>query len=143
LRVILYSHLRTPPGARVFADTAERGVWIFTASGDQQRSRALEARGAQVEQIGDTSPLDPAQVLRVLGKSGINEVLVEAGATLAGALVQQQCVDELLLYVAPLLLGDRARGLLQLPEPPSLEQARRFEVFETVMLGQDQRIRLR
>jgi diaminohydroxyphosphoribosylaminopyrimidine deaminase / 5-amino-6-(5-phosphoribosylamino)uracil reductase len=68
---------------------------------------------------------------------------VEAGATLAGALVQQQCVDELLLYVAPVLLGDRARGLLQLPEPPSLEQARRFEVFETVMLGQDQRIRLR
>jgi diaminohydroxyphosphoribosylaminopyrimidine deaminase/5-amino-6-(5-phosphoribosylamino)uracil reductase len=143
LRVILDSNLRTPLEARVFADTVERGVWIFTASGDHQRIMALEARGARVEQIGDAAPLDLAQVLRVLGKSGINEVLVEAGATLAGALVQQQCIDELLLYVAPLVLGDRARGLLRLPEPLSLEQARRFEVFETMMLGQDQRIRLR
>jgi diaminohydroxyphosphoribosylaminopyrimidine deaminase/5-amino-6-(5-phosphoribosylamino)uracil reductase len=143
LRVILDSHLRTPPDARVFADTVERGVWIFTASNDRQRILALEARGARVEHIGEAAQLDPAQVLRVLGKSGINEVLVEAGATLAGALVQQQCVDELLLYVAPVVLGDRARGLLNLPEPPSLAQARRFEVFETLSLGQDQRIRLR
>ena len=61
--------------------------------------------------------LDLAQVLRVLGKAGVNEVLVEAGATLAGALIEQRCVDELLLYVAPMVLGDRARGLLRLPEP--------------------------
>jgi diaminohydroxyphosphoribosylaminopyrimidine deaminase/5-amino-6-(5-phosphoribosylamino)uracil reductase len=73
----------------------------------------------------------------------MNEVLVEAGATLAGALVQQQCVDELLLYVAPVVLGDTARGLLKLPEPLSLAQARRFEVLETTMVGADQRIRLR
>ncbi|MGC1459706.1 MAG: bifunctional diaminohydroxyphosphoribosylaminopyrimidine deaminase/5-amino-6-(5-phosphoribosylamino)uracil reductase RibD [Steroidobacteraceae bacterium] len=143
LRIILDSQLRTPPGARVFADTAKGGVWIFTASPDRQRIMALEARGARVEQIGEAARLDAAQVLRVLGKSGINEVLVEAGATLAGALVQQQCVDELLLYVAPVVLGDRARGLLNLPEPLSLAQARRFEIFETRILGQDQRIRLR
>ncbi|HEV2702663.1 MAG TPA: bifunctional diaminohydroxyphosphoribosylaminopyrimidine deaminase/5-amino-6-(5-phosphoribosylamino)uracil reductase RibD [Steroidobacteraceae bacterium] len=143
LRVILDNQLRTPPGARVFADTAERGVWIFTASDDHERMRALEARGARVERIGEAAPLDPAQVLGVLGKAGINEVLVEAGATLAGALVDRQCVDELLLYVAPVVLGDRARGLLRLPEPQSLEQARRFEIFETLTLGQDQRLRLR
>ncbi len=89
LRVILDSHLRTPPQARIFADTAERGVWIFTTSNDRQRIAALEARGARVERVGEGVAPDPAQVLRVLGKSGINEVLVEAGATLAGALVQQ------------------------------------------------------
>ncbi len=143
LRVILDNALRTPPGARIFADTAERGVWIFTTTGDPQRIMALEARGARVEQIGDTAPLALAQVLRVLGKAGVNEVLVEAGATLAGALIEQRCVDELLLYVAPLVLGDRARGLLRLPEPASLDEARRFEIFETATLGQDQRIRLR
>jgi diaminohydroxyphosphoribosylaminopyrimidine deaminase/5-amino-6-(5-phosphoribosylamino)uracil reductase len=143
LRIILDSQLRTPPGARVFADTAQGGVWIFTASADRQRIAALEARGARLERMPEALPLDPAQVLRILGKSGINELLVEAGATLAGSLVQQQCVDELLLYVAPVVLGERARGLLRLPEPPSLEQARRFEVFETLTLGQDQRIRLR
>ena len=82
-------------------------------------------------------------MLALLGKAGINEVLVEAGATLAGALIEQHCVDELLLYVAPVVLGDRARGLLKLPEPQALAQARRFEVFETVAVGTDQRIRLR
>jgi diaminohydroxyphosphoribosylaminopyrimidine deaminase/5-amino-6-(5-phosphoribosylamino)uracil reductase len=87
--------------------------------------------------------VDIAHVLNVLGNAGVNEVLVEAGATLAGAMVQQQCVDELLLYVAPVVLGDRARGLLQLPEPSSLAQARRFEVFESLAVGADQRIRLR
>jgi diaminohydroxyphosphoribosylaminopyrimidine deaminase / 5-amino-6-(5-phosphoribosylamino)uracil reductase len=143
LRVILDSQLRTPPTARVLTDTVERGVWIFTASSDRQRILALEARGARIEQIGEVGPLDPAQVLRVLGKAGMNEVLVEAGATLAGTLVQQRCIDELLLYLAPLVLGDRARGLLQLPEPLTLAQAQRFEIFDTVMLGQDQRIRLR
>ncbi len=51
--------------------------------------------------------------------------------------------DELLLYVAPIVLGDAARGLLQLPEPLALEQARRFEVFESVAVGADRRIRLR
>ncbi len=107
-------------------------------------SLALQARGARVEQIGEVGPLDPAQVLRVLGQAGINEVLVEAGATLAGALVQQRCVDELLLYVAPLVLGDRARGLLQLPEPQSRWRRRgASRCLKPLMLGQDQRIRLR
>lgn len=143
LRVILDSELRTPPAARVFEGAGEQGVWIFTATDDPLRTAALAARGARVERAAGAATVDIARVLAVLGNAGINEVLVEAGATLAGALVQQQCVDELLLYVAPVVLGDRARGLLMLPEPPSLAQARRFEVFETVAVGADQRIRLR
>ncbi len=143
LRVILDSELRTPPQARVFDATGAQGVWIFTASTDAKRMAALSARGARIERCASAGKVDIAQVLAMLGKAGINEVLVEAGATLAGALVEQRCVDELLLYVAPLVLGERARGLLQLPEPPTLEQARRFEVFETVAVGADQRIRLR
>jgi diaminohydroxyphosphoribosylaminopyrimidine deaminase/5-amino-6-(5-phosphoribosylamino)uracil reductase len=138
LRVILDSALRTPPSARVFADAAAQGVWIFTACTDRDRIAALEARGARIEQT-----VALAQVLARLGKAGVNELLVEAGATLAGALVQQQCVDELLLYVAPVVLGERARGLLQLPEPHSLPQARRFEVIESVAVGADLRISLR
>jgi diaminohydroxyphosphoribosylaminopyrimidine deaminase/5-amino-6-(5-phosphoribosylamino)uracil reductase len=70
-------------------------------------------------------------------------VLVEAGAILGGAFVQQQCVDELLLYVAPIVLGDRARGLVNMLEPQSLSQARRFELIESVPLGTDLRLRLR
>jgi diaminohydroxyphosphoribosylaminopyrimidine deaminase/5-amino-6-(5-phosphoribosylamino)uracil reductase len=138
LRVILDSGLRTPPGARLFAGAAAQGVWIFTTSTDPERVAALAARGARIERATGL-----AQVLEKLGKAGINELLVEAGATLAGALIQQQCVDELLLYVAPVVLGDRARGLLHLPEPQSLPQARRFAMIESVAIGADQRLRLR
>lgn len=155
LRVILDSSLRMPPGARVFDGAGSQSVWIFTVCTDRQRIAALEARGARVEhtdpvtpigtgaQAGAAAQVDLAQVLASLGKAGVNEVLVEAGATLAGALVQQRCVDELLLYVAPVVLGDRARGLLKLTEPQSLPQARRFEIIETVAVGADLRIRLR
>lgn len=142
-RVILDSQLRTPPAARVLAGAAESAVWIFTTCTDAQRSAALQARGARVERAGSAGPVDLALVLRALAQAGMNEVLVEAGATLAGALVEQQCVDELLLYVAPLLLGDHGRGLLKVPEPPSLALARRFEVIETRAVGADQRIRLK
>jgi diaminohydroxyphosphoribosylaminopyrimidine deaminase/5-amino-6-(5-phosphoribosylamino)uracil reductase len=143
MRVILDSKLATPPGARVFDGAGEQGVWIFTASVDRQRIAALEARGARVEQAGSAGQVDIAQVLKVLGDASVNEVLVEAGATLAGALVDQHWADELLLYVAPVVLGDSARALLQLPEPASLAQARRFEVIETIAVGADQRVRLR
>jgi diaminohydroxyphosphoribosylaminopyrimidine deaminase/5-amino-6-(5-phosphoribosylamino)uracil reductase len=148
LRVILDSTLKTPPTARVFDGTVGQGVWIFTACTDQSRIAALEARGARVVQAsamaqdGGVAQVDLAQVLAELGKSGINEVLVEAGATLAGALVQQQCVDELLLYVAPVVLGEGARGLFRLPQPQSLSQARRFALLESVSVGTDLRIRL-
>jgi diaminohydroxyphosphoribosylaminopyrimidine deaminase / 5-amino-6-(5-phosphoribosylamino)uracil reductase len=139
LRVILDSGLRTPPGARVFdGAAAQGGVWIFTTCTDRDRIAALQARGARIEPgVGLT------QVLARLGKAGVNELLVEAGATLAGALIQQHCVDELLLYVAPVVLGTRARALLDLPEPQSLPQAQRFTMIETVAVGADQRLRLR
>jgi len=139
LRVILDRDLRTPPAARLFDGAVSEGVWIFTASSDRSRSAALAARGARLERTDG----DLAQVLTRLGSAGVNELLVEAGATLAGAFVAQQCVDELLLYVAPMMLGDRARGLLNLPEPLSLAQARRFAIFESVAVGADLRIRLR
>jgi len=143
LRVILDSDLSTPPGARVFEGAAERGVWIFTTSRDRTRADALAARGARIEQAGTGAQVDIAQVLSALAKADVNEVLVEAGATLAGALVREQRVDELLLYVAPVVLGNSARPLLALPEPASLAQAQRFAVVETVSLGADLRVRLR
>ena len=142
-RIILDSELRTPPDARVLAGTPEASVWIFTTCADAQRSAALQERGARVELAGSPGPVDLALTLRALAQAGMNELLVEAGATLAGALVEQQCVDELLLYLAPVVLGDRGRGLLKVPEPASLAQARRFEVIETIAVGPDQRIRLR
>ena len=83
---------------------------------------------------------DLSQVLRVLGERGINELQVEAGPTLCGALLQRGFVDELLLYIAPVLLGDKARPLLVLPELHEMTQARRLRVTDQRQIGDDLRI---
>ena len=61
-------------------------------------------------------------MLQILGQKGINDLWVEAGPRLAGALLQAALVDELILYLAPKLMGDQARGLLALPEFVSMAQ---------------------
>jgi diaminohydroxyphosphoribosylaminopyrimidine deaminase/5-amino-6-(5-phosphoribosylamino)uracil reductase len=73
----------------------------------------------------------------------INELLVEAGATLAGQLLELSCVDELLLYVAPKLLGPQARPLVDLPQLQELQSALQFSLFDMERVGEDLRLRLR
>ncbi len=90
--------------------------------------------------------VDLAALLTALGQRGINEVLVEAGARLNGALLQDNCVDELLLYQAPLLLGDAARGMInegEQTELTTLTDARRLHVVERRGISADFFIRAR
>jgi len=86
--------------------------------------------------------VDLGQLMLWLGRNEINEVHVEAGPLLSGALLQAGCADELLLYMAPMVLGD-ARDMYRLPELASLDQALRFEFFDTAALGHDVRLRAR
>jgi len=79
-------------------------------------------------------------VLQELATRGMNEVQVEAGPILSGALLQSGFVDELLLYVAPVLLGDTARPLLALPGLAQVADARRWRVVDRRMVGSDERI---
>ena len=81
--------------------------------------------------------------LRLLAERNINELQVEAGPTLCGALFERGLVDELLLYVAPTLLGDSARPLLHLPKLESMMERRDWQVIDRRMLGQDRRLLLR
>ncbi len=152
LRVVLDSDLRTPPKARLFDSGG--AVWIFTASADGARRAALEARGARIEPVpveripGEpveplASRLDLGRVLSILAEGQVNEVHVEAGPTLAGALIRAQLADELLLYVAPIALGPQARPLVELPELAALQDAPRFEIVEVLRIGADLRIHLR
>lgn len=145
LRVVLDSHLRTPPGARLFSTGGE--VLILTAQSsfqDVQSGMRLTQGGARIEAAPETDGrLSLEAVLARLGELEVNELQVEAGPTLAGELVRLSLADELLVYLAPRVLGNRARPLLALPEPPTLSEAQAFSMVEARMIGDDWRLRLR
>jgi len=142
-RVVLDSRLRTPPGAQVI----DRGgrVLVMGAVEDDTRRRALEARGAAVEIVPASTErgLDLRVVLHHLARLQMNEIWVEAGATLAGSFLRQGLCDELVLYVAPSMLGQDARPLLNLPLLTTLEERMAFEFTDFRLIGPDLRITVR
>lgn len=139
-RIVLDTQLRSPAEARIWAAGARRIALTVRPPAD--RLDALRARGVEVALVGTTgdSRVDLASALGTLGRMEINEVLVESGPRLAGALLQARLVDELLLYVAPSLLGDAARALAHLPGLERLEQRVPLRFTDTRMIGDDLRI---
>jgi len=140
LRVLLDSELRVPPTARMF--DREGPALVFTASTDAARLGELARRGVLVESVPRAAGggLALQSVLRRLAEREANEVWVEAGARLAGALLDARLVDELIVYLAPSLLGPTARPLAQLPEITQLEQRLRLEFTECKPIGPDLRL---
>jgi diaminohydroxyphosphoribosylaminopyrimidine deaminase / 5-amino-6-(5-phosphoribosylamino)uracil reductase len=140
LRVLLDSELRVPATARMF--DREGPALVFTASADAVRRGELARRGVLVESVPRSAAggLDLANVLRRLAEREANEVWVEAGARLAGALLEARLVDELIVYLAPSLLGPTARPLAQLAEITQLEQRLRLEFTECKPIGPDLRL---
>lgn len=150
LRVVLDSELRTPPDARLFAAAGE--VLILAATdvdsepdkAGEGRAAALTARGARIERVPRAARgLDLHAVLARLAALEVNELLVEAGPTLAGEMLERCLIDELLLYVAPCLLGPQARPLAHLPQLERLDDGPRFDIVEVSQTGPDLRLRLR
>jgi len=147
LRVVLDSSLRTPPEARLFSVAGEVLIVTAVPATDprwEPRCAALAARGARIETlpaVNERVPL-PA-VLERLGELETNELQVEAGPTLAGELLRQGLADELLLYLAPKLLGPAARPLLAFPELTELDAAPSFAIAEVARVGDDLRLRLK
>ncbi len=142
LRVILDSRLRLPPAARVL--TGSGAVLVVAAADDDALSAPLEDRGAQVTCIANSSgQVDLTGLLAQLGRREINEVLVEAGPVLTGALLSAGLVDELICYVAPKLLGENAQGMVRLPGLERLAHAARFDIFDVRAFGPDLRIMAR
>lgn len=154
LRVVLDAGLQTPPSARML--TSGGSVLIMTAAhhhteseaGLAARRAALAARGAAIEEVpavagAGATRLSLPDVLDRLGRREINELWVEAGPRLAGALLRQALIDELIIYVAPKLLGPQARPLIEMAELRNLIEAPDFAVLETRQIGEDVRLRLR
>ncbi|QXL85713.1 bifunctional diaminohydroxyphosphoribosylaminopyrimidine deaminase/5-amino-6-(5-phosphoribosylamino)uracil reductase RibD [Comamonas sp. NLF-1-9] len=139
--VVLDSHLRTPAAARLF-EVPDRQVWIYTANADPTAAAALRARGAAVTVLPDASGgrVDLAALLRDLARREVNELHVEAGHELNGAFLRLGLVDELLLYLAPVLLGSGARGLAHWGPLTALSEAQRLTWREVRQVGADLRV---
>lgn len=141
-RAVMDSHLRMPPEARMLTERDGGPVTIYTATQDPENSAALEKAGAAVKMLSDVNGyVDLAAALRDMAQNGHNEVLVEAGSTLNGALLKAGLIDELLIYVAPQLLGDAARGMAKLGELMSLSEGVGLTWQDVRHVGSDLRIR--
>ena len=136
--VVVDSRLETPLNAKLFGP--ERPVWIYAAMDDATKRQALEARGAHDVVLPNANgKVDLPQMLLDLGRRQINEVHVEAGHKLNGSLLREGLVDELLLYQAPLLIG-QGRGLTNLGPIEHLDAAVRLHWHDISQIGADLRL---
>ncbi len=139
LRVIVDSDLRTPPQAKLFLEPG-RTLMVCRVE-NPQRSAALKAVGADILCLPDSQrgvALEP--LLRYLAAQEINEVLVEAGGTLAGSFVAQDLVDQWLCYMAPKLLGSQAQPALKMDHIERMAQAKQLELVDLKHFDQDLRM---
>ena len=138
LKVLIDSRLEVDPGARIFEDGT---VLVVAAREDRAKADALRERGAEVICIPNAQgKTELASVMRELGRRGVNELHVEAGTRLNGSLLREGCVDELLVYLAPALIGDTGRGMFALPELTALDQVVRLEMRAVERIGDDLRV---
>ena len=140
LRVVLDSKLQMPLEARIIG--ADQKLIIFTCSDNAEKISALIEAGAEVVQLDENSAgqLDLAEVLQELGKWQCNEVFVEAGQTLSGAMVQAGLVDELVLFYAGSVLGDQGKSMFKFNSPIAFDNKANFQVNSTEMVGDDIRV---
>ena len=144
MRVIVDSRLRTPPSARALS--ALGTVLIATiggagATGGDTRMRALVEAGAEIVALPDAGGrVSLPALMAALAGRGVNEVHTECGPTLAGALLEPGLVDEIVVYLAPALLGDAARGMFTLPGVAAMRDRLHLEITGVTRLGADLRI---
>ncbi len=138
LRVVVDSRLEVDPGARIFE--GEGQVLVACAAHSAAREKALKQRGAEILRLpADDGKVDLKALMQALAARNINEVHVEAGFKLNGSLVRAGMVDELLVYLAPTLIGE-AQGMLHLPALSDLAHAQRLTFREVTQVGDDVRI---
>lgn len=139
LRVIIDTNLSTPTTARILKEPGN--TLIITTNDDEDVQALLRAAGAEVIHIGrGAHGIDLPAMLETLAELKINEVLLEAGATLSGAMLQAQLIDEIVIYMAPLLMGDAARGLYRMPHLQAMADRVELEIREVRPIGQDLRL---
>lgn len=138
LKVVVDSRLELPQQAKLLCGG---GVLVATASDDVEKAAALRQQGAEIVCLPNADGrVDLPALLQELGRRDINELHVEGGFRLNGALLAAGLVDELLLYLAPCFIGDVARGMFDLPGLESLSDKHCLTVRDLRMLGTDIRV---
>ena len=146
-RVIVDSKLETPTTAKILNDADQSGVMIVCASLDsvdmQAKAKAFEGRGIQVIAMANANgKVDLPALFSYLAKEReMNEIHVEAGFKLNGSLLREGCVDELLLYYAPFLMGEGI-GMANVSPLSSLDVRENWKVIDHSLFGSDLRLRL-
>ncbi|RQW81202.1 MAG: bifunctional diaminohydroxyphosphoribosylaminopyrimidine deaminase/5-amino-6-(5-phosphoribosylamino)uracil reductase RibD [Methylococcus sp.] len=140
VRVILDSHLRCPPQPRM-TSAPGRSVILTTVTADPGQVPT----GFEIVTLpaGTSGRLDLGRVIAWLGAQEFNEVLFEAGPTLNGALLAENRVDEWIVYLAPVVLGDGGRGLFHLPQLTRMADRIGLQLLDQRRVGGDLRLRLR
>jgi diaminohydroxyphosphoribosylaminopyrimidine deaminase/5-amino-6-(5-phosphoribosylamino)uracil reductase len=137
LRVVLDSNLRMPLAAKMLALP---GDTVIFCNSDASAGELIGA-GAEVVQIDSRNGrVDLSSVLHDLAKRQVNDVLVEAGPTIAGQLVEQSLVDEFIIYQAPHILGSETMGMFRTPSWKDLADRQALTITDVVQVGNDTRI---
>jgi diaminohydroxyphosphoribosylaminopyrimidine deaminase / 5-amino-6-(5-phosphoribosylamino)uracil reductase len=137
--VIVDSRLQTPATAALF-DVPDRAIWVYAAESHLQAQAALETRGAKVTHLpGAGQKVDLAALLKDLAGRGVNELHVEAGFKLNGSMLREGLVDELVVYLAPTLLGP-GQGMANIGPLAGLAEAMPLEFTSVERVGSDLRV---
>jgi diaminohydroxyphosphoribosylaminopyrimidine deaminase/5-amino-6-(5-phosphoribosylamino)uracil reductase len=142
-RVVLDSRFRLPPFAKI--RTLPGRALVLGLQSQAQAADKLRSSGVEVHLLptGPEGRVDIHAVVELLGQLEFNEVMVEAGATLNGVLLEEGLVDEWIVYLAPCILGDQGRGLFHLPKLEHMADRFEMRLVETRQVGKDLRLTLR
>ncbi|MDR9432954.1 MAG: bifunctional diaminohydroxyphosphoribosylaminopyrimidine deaminase/5-amino-6-(5-phosphoribosylamino)uracil reductase RibD [Spiribacter sp.] len=139
-RVVVDTHLRTPTERKMLCD--ERGVVIIHGGAMPAREGELIHAGAELWQVtqGDDGHVNAVAALEAMAEAQLNEVLIEAGPRLTGAWLQAGLVDELIVYIAPHLMGHESRPLLALPGLEAMAERLELKMIDQRQIGNDLRL---
>jgi diaminohydroxyphosphoribosylaminopyrimidine deaminase / 5-amino-6-(5-phosphoribosylamino)uracil reductase len=138
LKIVVDSRFETPLSARLLKDGK---TLIAGAVDERNRIAALNAAGAETVTVpNDRGKVELFKLMEELARRELNEIHVEGGAKLNGSLLQAGVVDELLVYLAPSVIGDSGRGMFDLPELTELSRSTALKIREVERVGEDLRI---
>jgi diaminohydroxyphosphoribosylaminopyrimidine deaminase/5-amino-6-(5-phosphoribosylamino)uracil reductase len=142
VRVLLDSSLRLGGDEKIFSTVGD--IWIYTLSQDAEKRARLTDRGATLitAEASSEGRICLASMLRDMAQRGINQVHTECGQRLAGELLKRKLVDQIVLYLAPHLLGSAARGGFDLGELTAMNQRKTCTIRDTRQIGDDLRLTL-